>query len=62
MEQPTPTIEELKARAYDLIATKERIEMSLRQVNQQIGLLLREEQEKKAKAIEKPKKEVKKQE
>lgn len=44
MEKPTK--ESLKARAYDLIAAKEQIEMELRHTNQMINQMAQEEKEK----------------
>lgn len=49
-----PTIENLKSRAYDLIAAKEQIDMQLRQTNQMIAELSKEAVEK-----DKPKEDLK---
>jgi hypothetical protein len=40
-----PNIEQLKAKAYDLLSAREQIDMQLRQVNQMIVNLSQEKQE-----------------
>jgi len=53
MEDKKPTVEQLKARAYDLLAMKQRIDGELGAINQAIGEASKAEPEAKPKVDKK---------